>query len=294
MLLLPGGGANAYETDQFSNRDTDIADSTDVLNRQMNRTIEEIVEEWDRGHDEWAFVNQIYRKVGGRHWVDRIERWAMRSPDVEKMDTPRYGSIYAKHPIWATRTIALFGIGKTIRLNRQLIGTDKLGHFISQGRKFYRRFRRLGSEDEAALRSAFTEKAIFGVMTTGNYSNADLVANYEGHRFYRSLFENDIIEGKPAILRWEDDGWVIQREFDWADHVNEYWDEARVCAGPGARRPVLDRQRRKPEAALRAPRVERQFRAQARLTLPGAGVSRNRRYCDRKIVAGCSSISLMR
>ena len=63
-------------------------------------------------------------------------------------------------------------------------------------------------------------------MTTGNYSNADLVANYEGHRFYRSLFENDIIEGKPAILRWEDDGWVIQREFDWADHVNEYWDEA--------------------------------------------------------------------
>ncbi len=32
--------------------------------------------------------------------------------------------------------------------------------------------------------------------------------------------------GKPAILRWEEGGWVIQREFDWADHVNEYWDEA--------------------------------------------------------------------
>jgi hypothetical protein len=226
MLLLSCSGANAYETDQFSNRDADIADSTNVLNGQMNRTIEEIVEEWDRGFDEWAFVNQIYRKVGGRHWVDRIERWAMRSPDVEKLDTPRYGGIYSKHPFWATRTIALFGIGKTIRLNDQLIGTDKLGHFISQGRKFYRRFRRLGNEDEAAMRSAFTERAIFGTMTTGNYSNADLVANYEGHRFYRSLFEDDIVEGKPAILRWEGNGWVIQRDFDWADHVNEYWDEA--------------------------------------------------------------------
>lgn len=224
-VLLPGR-LHAYETDQFSNRAEDVADSTEALNGKMNDTIREIVDEWDRGHDEWAFVNAIYRKVGGRHWVDRIERWAMRSPDVDKLDTPRYGSIYSHHPFWATRTIALFGIGKTIRLNDQLIGTDKLGHFISQGRKFYRRFRRLGSEDEAALHSAFTEKAIFGRMTTGNYSNADLVANYEGHRFYRSLFENGIVEGKPAILRWEDGGWVIQRDFDWADHVNEYWDEA--------------------------------------------------------------------
>ena len=63
-------------------------------------------------------------------------------------------------------------------------------------------------------------------MSNGNFSNADLVANYEGHRFFRSLFEDDIVPGKPAILRWEGNGWSIQRQFDWADHVNEYWDEA--------------------------------------------------------------------
>ena len=32
--------------------------------------------------------------------------------------------------------------------------------------------------------------------------------------------------GQAAILRWHDDGWIIQRDFDWADHVNAYWDEA--------------------------------------------------------------------
>ena len=63
-------------------------------------------------------------------------------------------------------------------------------------------------------------------MTTGIYSNADVVANYEGHRFYRSLFEDGIIPGKSAILHWENDGWIVQRDFDWADHVNAYWDEA--------------------------------------------------------------------
>jgi hypothetical protein len=124
------------------------------------------------------------------------------------------------------RVTTVFGVGKTIRLNGQLTGSDKIGHFLSQGRKYYRRYRRLQSEAAAAAHSAFTERAIFGRVTTGSYSNADLVANYEGHRFYRSLFEDDIVPGKPAILRWQDGGWVMQRPFDWADHVNEYWDEA--------------------------------------------------------------------
>ena len=81
-------------------------------------------------------------------------------------------------------------------------------------------------KSKAAEHSAYTERAIFGQLTTGSYSNADLVANYEGFLFYRSLFEDNIIPGKPAILAWKDDHWIMQRPFDWADHVNDYWDEA--------------------------------------------------------------------
>jgi len=218
--------ASAYETDQLTNRATPIADSTDVLNREVNDALERIVAEWRKGHDEWAFVDAIYHEIGGRHWVDKLERFAMRSPDVERMPTGRYDSMFAEPPFWATRVTSLFGTGKTIRVNDELIGSDKIGHFLSQGRKFYRRYLRFDSEEKAAEHSAYTERAIFGSMSNGVYSNADLVANYEGHRFYRSLFEDDIIVGKLAIVRWEDDGWIVQREFDWADHVNEYWDEA--------------------------------------------------------------------
>lgn len=218
--------AVAYETDQFYNRSQPIADSTEVLNRKVNDTLAEIVANWRTDDDQWAFVNSVYKKLGGRHWVDKLERWAMKSPEVDKLETPRYDSIYAGMPIWSTRTTFLFGIGSTLRINDELVGSDKIGHFFSQGRKYYRRYLRYESETEAAKQSAFTERAIFGSGTTGSYSNADLVANYEGHRFYRSLFEDDVIPGKPAILRWENDGWIIQRDFDWADHVNEYWDEA--------------------------------------------------------------------
>ena len=150
----------------------------------------------------------------------------MKSQDIERLKTPRRDSIYAGHPFWATRVAALFGIGPTIKINNVLVGSDKIGHFLSQGRKYYRRYLRYEDEARAGERSAYTERAIFGQLTTGSYSNADLVANYEGYVFYRSLFEDNIIPGKAAILRWEDDGWVIQRPFDWADHVNEYWDEA--------------------------------------------------------------------
>ena len=218
--------ATAYETDQFTNRDVPIADSTELLNRKMNETIEEIVDGWKKGHDELAVVSAIYHKIGGHHWVDKLERWAMKSDEVEKLETPRYDSVFSNLPLYAVRVTKFFGVGKTFRLNDQLIGSDKIGHFLSQGRKYYKRYRRSGSEAQAGERSAYTERALFGRMTTGSYSNADLVANYEGHRFYRSLFEDDIVPGKPAILRWENDRWVIQRHFDWSDHVNEYWDEA--------------------------------------------------------------------
>lgn len=224
--LLAAGAAAAYETDQHSNRLLPLADSTAALNGKVNATLREIVARPRAPAGEAAIVQAVYRALGGLHWVDRIERWAMRSPEVAKLATARYRSIYAGHPLWATRVTALFGIGATFKVDGVLIGSDKLGHFFSQGRKFYRRWLRTRDETQAAARSAYTERAIFGQITTGDYSNADLVANYEGHRFYRSLFEDGIVPGKPALLRREGGRWVLQREFDWADHVNPYWDEA--------------------------------------------------------------------
>jgi hypothetical protein len=226
IWLALAGTVAAYETDQFTHRLTKVKDSTEVLDERVNQAINEVISEWRWGHDEVKFSHRIYLRIGGRHWVDRLERWAMNSPQVEKIPVSRKESIYSGHPVWATRVVFFFGLGSTIKLNGVHIGSDKIGHFLSQGLKFYRRFRKSQDETNAALRSAYTERALFGQMTTGSYSNADLVANYEGHRFYRSLFEDRINGDKPAIVRWDGNGWILQRPFTWADHVNAYWDEA--------------------------------------------------------------------
>jgi hypothetical protein len=216
----------AYETDQFTNRLEPIRDSTELLNARVNLSIENAISNWTGPRNDNKFANVIYHDIGGHHWVDKIERWAMNSDEVEHLQPSRRDSIYQGHPFWATRVAAVFGVGPTIKVNGQLIGSDKLGHFLSQGRKFYRRYMKSLDESQAAEHSAYTERALFGQMTTGVYSNADLVANYEGFLFYLSLFEDDVVPGKKAILTWEEDHWVIQRSFTWADHVNEYWDEA--------------------------------------------------------------------
>ena len=200
MAPLRGG---AYETDQFSNRLEPIADSTGALDQIVNQSIDDAATGPNGTRSERWMVDAIYHDIGGHHWVDKIERWAMDSGQVERLQPDRSNSIYSGHPIWATRVAKVFGVGPTIKVNDTLIGSDKLGHFLSQGRKYYRRYLKSFDEAEAAEHSAYTERALFGQMTTGSYSNADLVANYEGYRFYRSLFEDDIIPGKPAILAWK-------------------------------------------------------------------------------------------
>lgn len=228
-LLLWAGGAGdgaAYETDPYSNRLTPLADAAPALNRQMNAAIADIAATWRGRRDENRFVMAVFHRVGGYFWVDKLERWAMDSPEVEKLPTPRRRSIYHDLPVRAVRVAALFGIGPSFRIGDALVGSDKIGHFLSQGRKFWQRWKRQADEAGPAQTSARVEGGIFGGVTTGAYSNADIVANYEGYRFYRSLFEDGVVAGKPAILRWDGDRWIVQRPFDWNDHVNAYWDEA--------------------------------------------------------------------
>lgn len=226
-LLLAGAPSRAYETDQFTARTVAIADSTEVLNAEVNRILIEIAGQWRGGPNRRLFARRVYARLGGRYWVDRLERWANRSPRVEKLPQRRRGSIYSGLPWWATRFAGVFGTGPTIRVAGALIGTDKLGHFLSQGWKYHRRHLRGLDEARVLSLGVRNEASIFGASTTGSFSNADLVANYEGYRFYRSLFEDDIVPGKPAIVEWLPGGGArIRRPFDFRDHVNDFWDEA--------------------------------------------------------------------
>jgi hypothetical protein len=241
--LLLAAAAAAYETDQYSHRLEPLEDSTELLNERVNTALTEIADEWRGGPDPRRFARAVYRKLGGRHWVDRLERWAIRQPMIEKRTQGRRGNIYRGLPFWATRVNFFFGVGPTIRVAGTLIGTDKLGHFLSQGWKYHKRHLRGHPLEKTVRLGIRNEASIFGSPFTGSFSNADLVANYEGFLFYRGLFEDDVVPGREAIIEWTDGGARLARRFDFRDHVNDYWDEAlnpnrfdRLLSGP-----MLDR-----------------------------------------------------
>lgn len=225
-LTLVHADSGAHETDQFTIRDIAIADSTDLLNAEFNRVLGEIADEWLGGPSPRRFAKRVFYTMGGLSHVDKYERWARRSPDIDLLRMDRQESIYRGGPFWETRVVFFYGLGPVMRINGHLVGSDKIGHFLSQGWKYHKRFLETGDERKVIDIGKRNEAGIFGFLTTGVFSNADLVANFEGYRFYRSLFEDDVISGKPALIEWLGVGARLRREFDWRDHVNAYWDEA--------------------------------------------------------------------
>jgi|DEB0MinimDraft_6_1074348.scaffolds.fasta_scaffold48699_2 hypothetical protein len=216
----------AYESDQYLNRTEAVSDSLAVMDAEINDAIEAIIQRSRQPQSDRRFARAVYYAVGGWYWADKIERWAAKSPAVEKYSQSRHRSIYRAMPVWATRVNFVFGVGRSFRVNDVMVGSDKFGHFFSQGYKYYKRELRGDSFERIISKGAFAERWLFGQFTTGVYSNADLVANYEGWRFYQSLFRDGVTPGKPAILGRRDGRYFMQRPFTWADHINHYWDEA--------------------------------------------------------------------
>ena len=216
----------AYETDQYSHRLRPIEDSLAPLDAKVNAELVGVVRRWRGEPDRLAVAEAVYRRLGGLFWVDKLERFINRNEEIDKLPQRDRQSIYSELPLRATRVNYVFGVSRTLKVNGSLVGTDKIGHFFSLGLKYFRRWTQGRELADILARGARVERWWFGGITTGAFSNGDLVSNYEGFLFYRSLLEDDVIPGKKAILGVRDGKLLVQRPFTWADHINDYWDEA--------------------------------------------------------------------
>ena len=242
LLLVFSSSAGAYESDQYTNRTQDISDSLELMDGAVNKAIRDILARKNPPRTNSRIAKAIYFEIGGLYWADKIERWAAKSPEVEKYEQTRRDSVYKGMPFWATRVNFIFGVGRSFRVNGVMVGSDKFGHFFSQGYKYYLREVRGESREKLLRKGWFAERWIYGELTTGLFSNADIVANYEGWRFYQSLFKDGVVTGKTAIMKLDRGIYVQQRPFSFADHINDYWDEA---LNPSYAVPSLNKRLRK-------------------------------------------------
>ncbi|MBF0314327.1 MAG: hypothetical protein HQK50_07100 [Oligoflexia bacterium] len=144
--------------------------------------------------------------------------------------------------------ISAHGLGASININNNIIGSDKVGHFFAQGytyfKKAYLNKNTHGIQD--ALDYGHTsEKYYFGLQTTGIYSYGDLASNYDGMRFWKKLIGirtttgDNTIDEQPYVIckngKWQANPQV---KFSWGDYVNPAWDEAINCSS--LRNPWMD------------------------------------------------------
>ena len=124
-----------------------------------------------------------------------------------------------------------------------LVSSDKFSHFFNRSLGL---FKRLEGSDERSFdhllrRNLWLEDSLFGSKSTGVAAYGDLVANFQGVRFWIHLLGRgfdgsplaDPLTGageEPLVSCSPDGEWVRNREPDIRDYLDPAWDEALNCS----------------------------------------------------------------
>ncbi|MFS4457571.1 TonB-dependent receptor [Bdellovibrio sp. HCB2-146] len=257
--------SSAKETDNLTGRYKTLQDSTEVLDKEMNRRLQELVAEansdgiaCDKSPETFRKIRVLFHEQNKASFqIGSMESWAEKNDKIAKRKASPDGSIYegvlSKGLIFNNLDLA-----STIKVNGELIGTDKLGHFIDQGFERYRYFRERGNRMDVALDgSKGMESSIYGAASTGIVSSADMMANYHGILFYHAL-----VDTNNPYLTCSGGTWSQVRNFTWADYVDAGWDEGINCVSveDAKARAIYDKNVSKLEAKAREQGKDQTYR----------------------------------
>ncbi len=142
--------------------------------------------------------------------------------------------------------LARLGRSATFQIDGVLLGTDKIVHFAHMGYMYHGAYisaLKRGETEAQAVQAAielgtgsnpiFSERTMLGELSTGVYSNADLISDYMGLRFYRNLTSEISLKGqmRPPLLTRDGPYWRLNdhvrgRTDFFVDFVSPHWNEA--------------------------------------------------------------------
>lgn len=243
----------AAEVDHFSQPELDtLTDSRNALNAEVAQRIERALVRANRNEPHLkprkvqrvparsrCNVDRLYdsfRVLLARPLVGQVESYAEQSPDIERLSTLFQDSVYHEFTWPHSPSLVLSErVASVVRVGDDYVGTDKFGHFFTEGYSYFEETEQMhGSLKNALLFGEWTESVYFGAETTGVYSFADLVANFQGLRFWNRILSEhpDPLTESPLApyVLCENERWVIGDAFDWLDYVDPAWNESVNCS----------------------------------------------------------------
>lgn len=233
LFLIPAWVSEAYasEIDSYTKTQLIRKDAVSFINKEINRLINISVSEANKrgitdSEDLYEILNQ---NLGGRI-ISQLEKNLEQNNDHQILKIDIRESIYnGMGFLQAPSLILSRKMGGVFKAGNLIIGTDKLGHFIAQGFTYYKTcyLKDYGVED-ALLYGINSEMTYFGFTTTGIFSYGDLVANFQGMRFWNDLLGKypDILnETRPPYIQKKENRWSVTFPVDMRRYFDAAWDE---------------------------------------------------------------------
>lgn len=227
----------ASEIDSFSALNKDTKNSINILNDETNKRLSEAAKKV-QGCDFKKLRKQVFKNTGKGFLVSNIERKGNRLDDKYTHSIKFKDSIYKKSGLFfKSPAYIFFGLGKTLKVNDYIIGTDKLGHFFHEGYLYQNKMLEDSSIEEALDFGIKQEESYYGLGMTGVFSYADLVANFNGLRFWTALTQIDGLKPIDPLTHEElepyfkciDNQWKLTKKFDWEQYIDHGWEEHINC-----------------------------------------------------------------
>lgn len=245
-LLACAAPARAAEIDSLTGRGQPLADSKRALERQLNQRLDEGIARANAAPgvcDEAALYRELRGALASPFIGHVITMRLDADESLDRRRVLRAESIYRDLGLLDNVSVHWKDLSSVVRVGDVLVGVDKLGHFFVEGWSYFETADLEGEGLPAALAwGEGTEATWFGRYTTGVLSHADLVANFEGLRFWRRVLgrADDPLDAgwranRPYVKckrrSWlaRERQWKRVRGLDLGDYVSPAWDEAINC-----------------------------------------------------------------
>jgi hypothetical protein len=264
----------AAEVDSVTTRNVKLDDSRAAINQIFNQRIKHGIEKANQQRKSTTVVGDLelyqereycdegvlYRELRKAIFESNTVAWGLKGYQLDKqlrslLAMKSYSlvlndSIYRDIDYIEGLSLNLKELSDVVNIDDVLVGIDKLGHFFAEG---WRYFEIVELKDktiyEALTWGKKKESGLFGYSTTGIFSYADLVANFNGMRFWNkvlnkqgdplkgviaNLFERPYVTCDIQIIESIKAGeivraWKYNLAFDIADYVDGSWDEGNNC-----------------------------------------------------------------
>ncbi len=258
----------AAEIDSVTPRKLKLDNSVTIINTIINQRIKEGIQKTnaiqdvfrDMGTAEFCNEKVLYTELRKALFQSLTASWGLKGYALDKqlrdlLAKQSYSlslkdSIYRDINYLEGFSLKIKELSDVVNINGHLIGLDKIGHFFAEGWQYFE----LTHYEDHSIYQALEwgkeqESGKFGYAMTGIFSFADLVANFNGWRFWNKVLlkENDPLKGFIANIfngpyitceiqiiasiknRKIVKAWEQNTRFDLSDYIDGAWDEGNNC-----------------------------------------------------------------